>query len=84
MELLLTVVSLAIIASLSGLAVFHPAYNDTAIQRISISGLCLGALASIKWCFTVGDVPDPVVWCSVAGAIYSLETARKALKFHCR
>lgn len=82
MEVFITVLSLAIIAVLSGLAVFHPAYDDTLGQRVSLAGICLGALSCIPLALR-NELPDQVAICSVSGAIYALSTAKKILKSYC-
>lgn len=79
---LMTAFCLAIISALSGLAVFHPAYDDTLTQRVSLAGTSLGALSCIPWALQ-NELPSQVVWLSICGAIYALSTARKALKFYC-
>ena len=82
MEVIVTSICLAIISILAGLAVFHPAYDDTLVQRIALAGTSLGTLACIPWAIN-NDLPSQVVWVSVCGALYAVSTARKAIQFYC-
>lgn len=79
---MLTSGSLAIIAVCAGVAVFHPAFDDTLIQRVGLCGISIGALSSSAWVFSQEELPGSLVWLSLGAAIYALETARKLIKLH--
>lgn len=77
LELLLTLAALLTVALLCTLAVFHPAYGDTTVQRIALAGIAIGALGVAWWCWQTRQAPGPVCVLSVAAATFAGETARK-------
>jgi hypothetical protein len=77
LELVVTIVALLTVTVLSTLAVFHPAYSDTTVQRIALAGIAMGALGVAWWCWQTKQAPGPLAWLSVAVALFAAETARK-------
>lgn len=73
-----TLACLLIIAVLTAVAIFHPCFDDTLLQRLCLGGMSLGALGTAWFVFSNdADIPDPVEWMTWFGAAYTLETARK-------
>lgn len=80
LELVVTIAALLAVAVLCTLAVFHPAYSDTTLQRIALAGMAMGALGVAWWCWQSRQAPGPVAWLSVATALFAAETARKLMR----
>lgn len=77
LELLVTVGALLVVAGLATLAVFSTAYSDTALQRVALAGIAIGALGVAWWCWQTREAPGCVAVLSVACALFAGETARK-------
>jgi hypothetical protein len=73
---MLTICSLLVMAAGSGYAIFSTKFHDTLLQRFALSGICLGCV-SMAWWSLFNDVPDPLEWISVCGALYVVSTAWK-------
>jgi hypothetical protein len=73
---MLTICSLLVMAAGSGYAIFSQKFHDTLLQRVSLSGVCVGCVG-MAWWSLFNDVPDPLEWISFFGALYVVGTAWK-------
>ncbi len=76
-ETIVEIVLLLVLAGICGLAVFHPRFDDTLLQRVALGGICLGCLGMAYWMLDARDPPRALRWCIWFGAIFALETGRK-------
>lgn len=76
----ISVVSLFIIAALSGLAVFLHCIDDTFGQRVALAGICYGAFGLLWLVLQSNDSPGPVTLLCVSGALYAITTFLRSCK----
>jgi hypothetical protein len=77
---MLTICSLLVMAAGSGYAIFSAKFHDTLLQRISLSGVCVGCVG-MAWWSLFNDVPSQLEWISFFGALYVISTAWKFRHF---
>jgi hypothetical protein len=75
METLVVIICLLMISLISAIAVFHPAFNDTLIQRIALSVVSVEALA-LAWSTPSHPLPLSIELVVVAAAAYAVECGR--------
>lgn len=75
MDNAVTIVALLVIAAVACLAVFHPSFEDTLVQRISLAGICIGALSG-AYTATKEVIPSGLEVAAIAAAVYALECGR--------
>lgn len=83
-NVLLTVLALAVISTASGLAVLSHRFDDTLLQRVALSGICIGSMSCAFWVWDAGYVPPGAALMAASGALFSAETARKISRRICR
>lgn len=69
---------LYIIALLAIIGVFTPHLDDTIVQRIGLSLVCIGALGMSAWC-TGNDIPEPMAVLLCGVVLFMIATAYKLL-----
>lgn len=79
METIITIAALLVVAAVSAIAVFHPSFNDTLIQRICLVGFCFFALSMAWWAYQNGSATDDLMVGSTIAALYGIESCRKTL-----
>ena len=57
-------------------AVFGPMFNDSLIQRVGLSLLCISSLGVAAWALK-NDVPFSVMWFAVGQTIFNLASIFK-------
>ena len=77
MDTYLTIACLVVVSTLSGVAVFHPDFDDTLLERICLTGICIGALGLAYEVCKTQTVSSSITWLSVCAAGYALEVGRK-------
>ncbi len=76
---IITIAALLVVATISVIAVFNKAFKDTIVQRICLSGFCIGSL-SLAWnIFNGMEVSEHLMFGSVLSAVWGLEATRKVL-----
>lgn len=83
-NVLLTVFALVVVAFASSLAVLSHRFDDTLMQRVALSGICIGSMSCAAWVWDAGYVPPGGVLMAVSAALFAAETARKIIKRICR
>lgn len=68
-----------ILAAIALVAVFHSAFDDTLIQRIALSTICIGSISAGHAALS-RDMSDGVDLAAIAGAAYAMECFRLAAK----
>lgn len=76
MEELGAIACLLIVAGTAGAAIFHPAFDDTLIQRICLAAFCIGALGAAWHVYQTDHASGSLLWGSAFAALYGLETWR--------
>lgn len=79
-DLILTTACLLVLAVCAALGIFHGAFDDTLCQRLTLAGICLGALGTARWVWDMGYNAGPLAWLAAMLAAYALETARKVIR----
>ncbi len=77
---LVTIIACIIVASISGLAVFYPDYDDTLFERVGLSCICIGSLATAWFTWYLQYAPLGITITSIGGAFFALEQGRKIRK----
>ena len=73
---MLTAIAMVVLAMAAALAVFGPYFDDSLLQRIALSGICITALA-VAWWALRNDVPDSVQWFAICQAAFTLASIIK-------
>jgi hypothetical protein len=81
---LLTVFALVVISTACGIAVLSHRFDDTLLQRVALSGMCIGSMSCAFWVWDAGYVPPGGVLMAVGAALLAAETARKIVTRICR
>jgi peptidoglycan/LPS O-acetylase OafA/YrhL len=76
-ELLFTCLCLLTIAGCALLAVLHPLFDDTAVQRVCLGGVCMFSLGAALQFWRTDYAPGVVQWLIWFIAGYAVETSRK-------
>ena len=76
-NLTITCLALLVICGYSVLAVIHPTFDDTIIQRICLAGICLFSLGMSYQFWRTDYAPEVVQWFIWFIAAYAVETTRK-------
>ena len=77
---ILTSLACCLVALVAAIAVLYPDYDDTLLERISLSIISIGALSVGAWIYTLNDVPFGITMTAVGGAVSAIEQGRKIRK----
>lgn len=73
---MLTSIAMIVLALAAAFAVFGPYFDDSLPQRISLSGICITALAVAWWAWR-HDVPAAVEWFAIFQAAFTVASILK-------